>query len=281
MLPKFDFQNQVNAVGGLALLLVGSYLVWDATRSREIAICSARYPVATQMSLQKPNGAALSPAEFQARVGFGERGVIENTVVRSTDGPMPLVLDFKLGGPVTADTGAAFPWSLPGVTKAKSACLSYSVFVPNDFDFGAGGTLPGLFGTTAAGGNGRLQTGFNTRIAWNDEAGVGVLTNLSSSTNDVEGGELGRYLSGFKMPRGRWVRIEQEAVLNSPNAKDGLLRVWIDGRLSVEDPAIAWRGTGNVQLGGALIDIGYVHIANRTEKKPTKLSISPLQLSWQ
>ena len=72
-----------------------------------------------------------------------------------------------------------------------------------------------------------------------------------------------------------------ETVLNSPNAKDGLVRLWVDGRLSVEDLAVAWRGNNGVRLVGALVDIGYGPTLAPTDKKPTVVTLSPLQLAWQ
>lgn len=281
MLPQFNFQNQVNAVGGVAVLIVGGYLAWDLTRSREIPVCSLRFPVATQMSFQKPDGAAMTPAEFQARVGMGERGVIEKTAVRRGDSVQPLVLDVRLGGPDAADTGAGFSWSLPGLAKAKAACLGYSIFVPADFDYAGGGTLPGLFGEASGAATTNGQSGFASRVAWNDQGTIGLQMNLSGVTNDGKTGEPVGYLSATPLPKGRWVRIEQETVLNSPNAKDGLMRLWVDGRLSVEDLSVAWRGNGGVHLNGALVDIGYGPMTPPTEKKPTAVTLSPLQLAWQ
>ena len=46
MLPRWDFQNQVNTIGGLVVVLVAGYFVFDATRSRETPGCGTRYPIA-------------------------------------------------------------------------------------------------------------------------------------------------------------------------------------------------------------------------------------------
>ena len=119
MLPKLSFQNQVNAVGGVAVLVVGGYMFFDLTRSRQATPCSTRYPSVTQMALQKANGAPFLPAEFQARVGYGERGIVEKTSVRAADGaPAKYVLDVTLGGPRDAVTGAGFQWAPNGMGKA-------------------------------------------------------------------------------------------------------------------------------------------------------------------
>jgi hypothetical protein len=274
-----SFQNQVNAVGGLAILIVGGYFVSELTRSRETPTCSTRYPAATQMSFQKSNGAPMTPAEFQARVGLGEHGVVEKTVVRRGDGANALVLDVQVGGPPANDTGSGFFWSPAGLAKARSACLAYSVYVPYDFEFGAGGMLPGLYGDTrapAAGG----QSGFAARVTWGNSGIVGVDANLSDLATVEQGGQPLRYVSkGIELPKGRWVMVEQEVGLNSPNARDGTLRLWIDGRLGLEARDIAWRGNMSLQLSGVLADVGYLPTDRPLDKKPSTVSLSPLRLS--
>ena len=42
---------------------------------------------------------------------------------------------------------------------------------------------------------------------------------------------------------GRWVCVEARAKLNTPGQKDGLIQLWIDGRLEAERRNLAWRGT--------------------------------------
>ena len=281
MLPKFNFQNQVNAVGGLAFLIVAGYVGWDLTKSRETPTCGSRSQVATMMSLQKPNGQPMSPAEFQARVGFGERGVVEKTLIRRGDGAQPLVLDVALGGPHAQDSGANFFWSPSGAGKATSACLAYSVLLPDDFDYATGGTLPGLYGESVAPANANGQSGLSTRAFWTEAGQIGVQVNLSDVAGVSAGSQPLTSLSSASLRRGNWIPIEQEVILNSPNAKDGVLRIWIDGRLKLEETSIAWRGTGGVHLMGAMIDVGYTSDANSGDKKQTRLTLSPLRLSWQ
>jgi len=42
---------------------------------------------------------------------------------------------------------------------------------------------------------------------------------------------------------GRWVCVEAYAKLNTPGKKDGLNRLWIDGRLEAERTGLDWRGS--------------------------------------
>ena len=64
---------------------------------------------------------------------------------------------------------------------------------------------------------------------------------------------------------------------------NGILRLWVDGRLKFEDPAVAWRGNGAITLSGSLAEIGYVSLGGieKPAKQQTNIMISPLKLSWQ
>ena len=274
-----NFQNQVNAIGGIAFLIVGGYFVAELTRSRETPPCSTRFPAATEMSLQKPNGVPLTSAELQARVGMGERGVIEKTAVRRAGGNQPLVLDVKLGGPNSHDSGTGFFWTPSGLKAPASACLAYNVQVPNDFDYGTGGVLPGLYGANSSAAAG-AQAGFAGRVTWSGSGALGVEADLSDFSLAAQSSQPVFFRSDAVLPRGRWVNIEQEIVLNSPNAKDGRLRLWIDGRLALDNNEVAWRATG-FPVTGALVDVAYASAPEAVDKKATAVSLSPLRLSWQ
>lgn len=281
MLPRFNFQNQVNAIGGLAFVMLAGYIGWDMSRSREATPCSTRVPVATLMSLQRPDGQPLTPGELQARAGFGERGVIDKTAIRRADGTRPFVLDVALGGPQQQDTGAGFFWAPAGVGKAATACLAYQVLVPADFDYGAGGTLPGFYGELNSSAHGNGQTGLSTRVAWDREGDIKLQVNLSEVMGPMASSEPITLASSTQFPRGRWVNIEQELVFNSPNSKDGVLRMWIDGRLRIDETTVAWRGTNSVHLMGSLVDVSYLPRKGDADVKASRLTLSPLRLAWQ
>lgn len=281
MLPQTNFKNQVNAAGGLMFLVVGGYVAWDATRSQEIAACSARLGVPTQMSVQRPDGGVLSPAEFQARVGISERGIIEKTSIKRVVGDKPLVLDIALGGPSADDTGAGFAWSLPGVSKASSACLSYNVFVPADFPYAEGGTLPSLFGQANSPATDGVPNGVVAGLAWSDQGMINLQVRYTGLAAPAEAYRPAWWPASAPLPRGRWVRIEQEAVLNTPATADGIARIWIDGRLALEKLDVTWRGHGGVQWAGTLADVSYHAPVNATLRRHTVLQFTPPQLSWK
>jgi hypothetical protein len=282
MFKNLSFKNQVNAIGGAAFLITGGFFTYEFARSRDAAPCGARYLTTTQFSLQKLDGAPLAAGELQARVGTGERGILEKaSVIKPDNGSATYALDVKVGGSIDADTGVSFSWSPTGMSRAQAACLSYQVFLPSDFDFARGGKLPGLFGGSATSTETSVQSGFATRFTWDQSGNMGIAAFLSD-TGETASASL-QYSANFQLPVGRWVQLDQEVTLNSPNTQNGILRLWIDGRLKLEDTAIAWRGNGSMKLTGAAAQIGYQSFGGieKPAKKQTSILVSPLKLSWQ
>ena len=280
---KMDFKNQVNAVGGLSMIVVAGFFAYELTRSREIGPCGSRFNTVTEMALLKQGGEPMSPAELQARLGVGEIGVLEKgSVVSLRDGPTKVALNVAVGGPVEADTGLSFYWS-PGVMgRVPTACLSYDVFLPVEFDYSRGGRLPGLFGGNFAGISAASQNSVGIHLLWDERGQIGIegVVPGAAGTSDVS---LIRYGSEFELPRGRWVRIDQEIGLNNPGDEDGILRLWIDGRVKLEDKTVVWRPDATLAMTGAWADIGYLSFGGveRSAHKYANIIISPLRLSWQ
>ena len=52
----------------------------------------------------------------------------------------------------------------------------------------------------------------------------------------------------FRLPRGKWIRLEQEIVLNTPGRKDGSIRVWVDGTLVVDKQHLMLRDNDAVDV---------------------------------
>ncbi len=276
-----SLQNQVNAVGGIALLIIGGYAAFEVSKSRDAKPCSSRFPSATEMSLQKANGVALSPAELQARAGVAERGMIEKASVRKGDGgPTALALDVRVGGPKSSDTGIGFTWAPSTFGKVETACLVYSVHLPADFDFANGGVLPGLYGQANASTPGN-QKGFSARMTWNETVVLGVeAVTADIRTSDHE--PVGRIeAAGSELKRGRWTHIEQELVLNSADSADGIVRVWIDGRLRLEDKELGWRAHPTLKVSGVMADVAYSGAETTAAKRAGVISLSAPRLSWR
>lgn len=275
MFEKLSFENRVNAFGGVLVMVAAIYGASELTRKRTVATCVATYPAGTQMSLLRVNGQPMAPAELQARIGAGERGVLERASVVKSDGPSPYALAVKAGALEGKAPAVHFNWQPSSLSRPASACLTYQVKLPDDFDFASGGYLPALFGDTRSAQPAGTQTGFAARIVWAKGGRMGLDLNHSSSAISQE--PQWQELPKTVLPRGRWVAITQEVVLNTPNAQNGELRVWVDGELKIDITNVPFRSHAGIAVSGVVADIGYRH----AEAKPSVIQMSPLQLAWR
>jgi hypothetical protein len=267
----------INLGSALIGVLVLGYVVYAAYDTATEPPCSERYPAPIRFALQTATGKALTAIELQARAGLRDVGVIDNaTVVAVNDGPSPDALEVKLrnlpGGDDTsakARNGIEFRWSPPGL-NGTATCLSYSVWLPEKFDFGRGGFLPGVFGGEP--GTVREQAAsdlLTVALEWSDEG-------KPSLTAAFEGGERLRLSgAGTPMATGRWTKVEQEVVLNDPGQKNGTLRLWLDGELIAENQRVELRKDDKVMLTGVLAAIGY----ERTPPPDSMLRLSPIEIA--
>ena len=268
------FHLLVNGAGVLIGLVVVGYVVYEAFRIEEEAPCASRYPAPMRFALLANDGKPLSPLELQARSGLREWGVIENaTVATDAQAPTGAALQVKLAmlAPQEESEGRArngidFRWSVAGAKAAKAACLSYSVWLPDKFDFSYGGVLPGI-----AGGKPDTPSAFGTRLQWRD-GGDGELAVAMSGAPFRPVNQ-----NNFALLPGRWTQVEQELVLNMPGAQDGQARLWIDGKLWAEDATVAFRSDASAGITGVIADIGYW----RPPSKPGELRLSAFELAWR
>jgi hypothetical protein len=235
----------------------------------------------TAFALER-GGAVLTSAELQAMSGGRDAGVIDNVSVVRKEGPASLAMAVGLpkgsASPHRASGtkgGMSFPWEPRALSGKASACLAYHVFFPADFDFGRGGRLPGLGGAEP----GEHGDGFVASLVWRPNGGgsAGVRVNKGGNSQTTI-----QERSDFTYPRGRWVRLEQEVVLNAPNASDGVLRVWVDGVLTVERTDATYRSKAGVTLSSVMADAHYSGgDAAGSAPKDTKLWLSPFEIRWQ
>jgi hypothetical protein len=267
------FHLLINGAGVLIGLGAVGYIVYAAFLTEEEAPCASRYPAPMRFALRANDGKPLSPLELQARSGLREWGVIENaSVATDAKAPAGAALQVKLATLASQGTsegrarnGIDFRWSVAGAKAAKAACLSYSVRLPDKFDFGPGGNLPGI-----AGGTPDTPTAFGTRLQWHAGGEAELAIALS-------GAPFRGVIPGFALLPGHWTQVEQELVLNTPGAKDGLARLWIDGKLRAEDTKVAFRSDAGAGITGVAADIGYW----RAPSKPGELKLSAFELAWR
>lgn len=267
----------VNIVGGLCALGIGAYAVRSQFEEKGPPRCSSSYPPSMQIALETPAGQPLSAIELQSRAGAQERGVIDNAKVVSEAGaPARNLLEVRLSG--GADGGIRSEWTAAGLASAHSACLAYSVWLPDGFAFTRPGLLPGLYGgrkpeVPVADGE---RDGFATRIVWH-ENGAGELVAQWPGPSDRRGVNAG---AGFTLSPGRWLRIEQEVVLNSPGNTDGVLRLWVDGRLVAERDDVAFGAEQPLSIAGIAGDVGYLGRA-AAGADDSVVRLSPFDVSWK
>lgn len=269
-----------NAVGILIGLAIVGYIVNSAFITETEPSCTKRYPAPIRLPLRTAEGAPLTPIELQTRAGLREWGVMENaTVVTAAQAPTGTALQIKLNTVEGIDSneraanGVHFRWSPSGLNAAASACLSYSLWLPDDFAFSNGGTLPGILGsqTAPAEDGSERSSSFGTQPQWMGDA-KGVLTAAMAGAGYQRLGSR-----SFSLPAGRWIRIELELVLNAPGEPNGTARVWIDGQLQDERHDLPFRTDESGRLTGVLADVGYFS----TPENAGLVRLSPFELSWK
>ena len=162
--------------------------------------------------------------------------------------------------PSDAKGGVSFPWQPRAVQGKTAACLSYSVLLPADFDFHEGGYLPGILGAESADD---FKDGFTALLAWRRNGRIGVTTWVDTRSGPVE-------IDPWKFPAGRWVKLEEEVILNDPRGEDGVLRVWVDGNLAIDRSDIVYRDRPDVTITGvgASVHYGYDDAAQARPRTP-------------
>ena len=269
-----------NAAASLVAIgaVVGVVRTWIAPSG--LRACSERYATSMVFPLER-EGVVLTATDIQARAGGRDAGLLENLeVVRLKKGPAPIAMSVELPKGSAAPTssvvpkgGISFPWQPRSLKDQSTACLSYQILLPSDFDFNLGGALPGLLGQAD-----QSNDRFLVRLAWHQGGSI-------SATNFVtlDGKKFKQHADGdgATIPRGRWVQLDQEVVLNAPDQENGILRVWIDGALAIDRADFAYRVKSSVALAGVAADIYYSgeDISARSPAD-TKVMLTPFEIRW-
>jgi hypothetical protein len=268
-----------NLSGVGVLLTVAGYAIYSYVTTPEVVRCTARYPSGQQLALNGLHGIPLSPGELQGRSGSREWGLLKNAkITNNHGGHAGSVMEVTLASTDNEEkihqNGVGYVWPLSEITKVQSACLSYSVLVPASFAFKEYGWLPGLFGAADANQIDEPlhpEDAFAARMGWASQGEVGV--DLRSPA--------GNYWNGgdrvHKWPTGKWVGIEQEVQLNAPGQENGELRVWIDGKLTLNKSNLVFRKTAGQGLTGVIADVAYA----TTPSDVATVLLSPFMVQWQ
>jgi len=289
--PRFKLPRLFlfHATAGLLFLAAGGYVICDALVAEAVPSCSERYADMTLFALQRPSGEALTAEDLQSRLAGRDWGLLEHAkIINVGQGPVPVALQINLpkgaagkGEAAERSSGMGFRWTPAAVQHASAACLTYSVWLPKDFEFGTGGALPGLYGGDADGDAiaGR-RAGFSMRIRWNGDGTAEIRAATADAPNGLP---LSIDPNWFKLERGAWVTFEEEVVLNTPGAHNGMLRVWINGKLRFERKDLMFNSKEGGGFAGVIADVHYSRPDLTWVPSPTTASVllSPFELRWR
>lgn len=291
MKQKLSYKVIVNAVGGLAALIVVGWILSTIFSSEEAAICKGRYPVATRLSLASDSGELVSQSELQARFGSNEWGLLDNArvlppVAGSNEPVLAVTIAKGTGAGYRTEQergGIGLMWRPAELLQAepRAACLSYRLFLPENMQFSGGGTLPGL--TLGARfdphGEAIVGDGAAGRLSWNKDG----LMYISLQYATREGWKNPLAFSAKKhWPLGRWVDVEQEMILNDVGKKNGVVRLWVDQTLMGETERAGLRGDDEIFLTGMVGDVHFGNVTSQAEaRQDTEIKFSNFVLRWK
>ena len=281
----------VNGAGAVAALIVVGWLGMSWLDKEEPEICEGRYPISTRFDLASASGETVTLSELQARLGLSEWGLLENAKILAPDSdqdrPQLAVMlregtgaGYKAGQP---RGGVGFSWLPMSMREAapKAACLSYRVYFPEKFDFGDGGTLPGLSIGTSFDPRGEpdIGQGAAVRPGWNKNGGAVVNIQYATAEGWKNPPAVG---SEIRWPVGGWVTIEQEVILNEPGSKNGVVRLWLDGKFAGENKKLGLRSDAGLAMAGARADVHFGSVMSPSvAPADAQIRLTPFVLRWQ
>ncbi|KAI9366633.1 hypothetical protein BD770DRAFT_417382 [Pilaira anomala] len=150
-------------------------------------------------------------------------------------------------------------------TMYNTALLSYDIAFDNSFDFVKGGKLPGLYGGSTSEGcsGGEKATGtncFSVRLMWRNK-GAGeayayiptsdrLCSTKQVSCNSDYGTSFSRGVIQFNT--GKWTHLDLYIRLNTGSDSNGILKVWQDGSLKINQQHIQFRSSDSVGISSTM-----------------------------
>ncbi len=163
------------------------------------------------------------------------------------------------GYPVTYPAGKIGGKSeigIPGlyiqIPPADEYYLDYEVAFDSGWAWVKGGKLPGLVGGSHTSGCAAIvPSGWGGRLTW--RAGGQGEVYLYDQNRKNNCGDDFNFSSPGSFAIGKWNRITERVVINSPGKSDGLVEAWFNGVKKVTLPNLQLRG--NVPIDSALVDL--------------------------
>lgn len=284
---RFSLSNGTlfGIAGGAFGVLTVALMIKSSFSEKTVPGCEMRYANASGFALERASGELLDAVSLQSKIYSDDWGFLDNVAIErdtTADGRLAMQVRFRPGGEMndrkrTATSGVGFTWRPGQLNTARAACLNYSVWLPADFDFGDGGVLPGLFGQSDTSPE---TTKFSVQMRWLKSGKVAVQPVTPETLRP-------RFFvvneDWLTLPRGKWVNIEQEILLNTPEASNGQLRVWVDGQLGFDRRNVQLRTDGEVRFEGVMADTHYANKAMQWRPAPTEteIKISPIVIRWK
>jgi parallel beta-helix repeat protein len=175
-------------------------------------------------------------------------------------------VSYPAGGVGPREGGAQ--WLVEFDTEVEEAYLSYRVKFGDGFDFVRGGKLPGLAGGSAPSGSAPADgiRGWTGRLMWRTDFGGSPGQPNQQTTQGISYAK--HVNSGFEMDgrqedeefwfdrdgnevtmqSGVWYTIRQRVRLNTPGVRDGILQIWLDGRLVLSQSDLQFRNTADLKV---------------------------------
>lgn len=285
---------KVNLIGIAALLILGGYYVYGLANPELTKPCSTYYPPSVALNLEKGNGELISAATLQSRASSQDWGLLEKLKVsRDSDAPAPSIFEVSLKkddvfGVFNKTGGAGFPWQPSRFVEATSVCISYYVQLSDDFEFSAEGILPGVASKqvlvrdeTDDYDEGELVRKFRAHLAWTSSGRIRFIAYDPTSTSDADMLTLD---TRTNLLPGQWHKIEQEIIMNDEGRGNGKVRLWLDGDIIIDNPAVVLTRKMSVKIDSALYHISHGTPLGHGKvnlSKDSIVRITPMDMSWK
>jgi hypothetical protein len=206
---------------------------------------------------------AMANADFN---GFGSRNVrgFDGDDIRwradnrTSDGVLRANFPANIAGGY--NSGFIFDKFFP---SGEEATLEYRVRFDgsgpgDDFEWAYGGKLPGLGGTSQSQSptgctqnDSTIKNGFSARLMWHRRGDLVIYTYLPDRDTDKCGVPT-TFLQNAQP--NRWYTVRQHIKLNTPGQRNGLMEMFVDGRLGLRQTNVLYResGKGAVKINNVL-----------------------------
>lgn len=298
--PLITQRHMINGAAMMVAALLVVFSVCYMLIPEDVPVCADRYDRGLLFGYRNSDGQPLSAIELQARLAGRDFGVLENVTVEPVAGePFPLALEVHLrkvervrpkdiaDAPKRVPAGTMFEWRPRSLGNARSACLSYSVYLPADFDFASGGALPGFVTARPPGKapppgeTARPELpGLRSALVWRNSRLLD-LDVARKGTDDIQSFTVDR--NWFELVPGRWTLIEQEIELGEPGAGEDIVRVFVDGKFRMQEKHLDFGDTTGERFAGIAISTGYgpPFAEPLSAPKDTRIKFSPFALRWR